>query len=395
MRALRILLVNYEYPPLGGGAGNATAHLSKELAALGAQVTVLTSAFRGLAGRERVNGFAVRRVPVVRRRADRCTPPEMATFVCSATVSALWLARRMRPDVTVTFFGIPSGPVGLALKLMYGIPYLVSLRGGDVPGFQPYDLAFYHRLLGGTIKGLWRRSAGVVANSDGLKALVQKSAPDQPVLVIPNGVDVSRFRPVETPSEDRAVRVGFVGRLVHQKGVDVLLKAVALLDPALPFVVDIVGDGAERQELESLGASLGVAHRVRFLGWKSSEELPELYRCMDVLALPSRDEGMPNVVLEAMATGLPVVATKVAGTEELVHDGETGLIVPPEDHQALAEALRRAVTDRETRTSMGAAGRTLVEARYTWRRVAEEYLALAESCVARDGRHRRTVVHGS
>ncbi|MCA1961093.1 MAG: glycosyltransferase family 4 protein [Desulfomonile sp.] len=391
MRALRLLFVNYEYPPLGGGAGNATAHLGKELAALGAEVTVLTSAFRGLADYERTTGLAVRRVPVVRRRVDRCTPPEMATFVCSATVAALRLARRMRPDVTVTFFGIPSGPVGLALKLAYGIPYLVSLRGGDVPGFQPYDLALYHRLLGGTIRSLWRRSAGVVANSDGLKALVQQSAPHQPVLVIPNGVDVVRFRPPETRGEDPAVRIGFVGRLVHQKGVDVLMQAVALLEPELPFVIDIVGDGAERQELRSLAANLGVEDRVRFLGWKAGEELPELYRRMDAFVLPSRDEGMPNVVLEAMASGLPVVATRVAGTEELVCDGKTGLIVPPEDHQALAAALRRTITDGTARTAMGAAGRRLVEARYTWRRVAEEYLALAESCVARECRRRGTV----
>lgn len=391
MRTLRILLVNYEYPPLGGGAGNATAHLGKELAALGSEVTVLTSKFRRLPATEHTNGFAVRRVPVVRRRKDRCTPPEMVTFVCSATVEALRLARRVRPDVTVTFFGIPSGPVGLALKLTYGIPYVVSLRGGDVPGFQPYDLALYHRLLGGTIRALWRRSAGVVANSDGLKALVHRSAPDQPVLVIPNGVDVARFRPAEKRTADATVRIGFVGRLVHQKGVDVLVKALALLEPELPLVVDIVGDGPNRPALQQLALSLGVADRIRFLGWKSAGELPELYRCMDVFVLPSRDEGMPNVVLEAMASGLAVVATRVAGNEELVRHGETGLLLPAEDHRALAEALRRTVVDPDARTAMGAAGRRLVEARYTWRRVAEEYLALIEACATQRGRSEKTV----
>ena len=371
---MRLLLVNYEYPPLGGGAGNATAHLAKELARLGIDVIVLTSAFRGLRRAEQSDGFSILRVPVIRRRMDRCTPLEMLTFLASAVGVALGLARRWRPDAVITFFGIPSGPVGLALKLVYGIPYLVSLRGGDVPGFQPYDLSLYHTLTRPVIHWVWRQACGVVANSSGLGTLAQSSAPDVRVEVIPNGVDAGHFCPgLNPPLPGRATRLLFVARLVYQKGLDVLLQAMA----QTPNVaLEVIGDGEARVELEKLAVSLGLSQRIHFDGWRSRPELPDCYRAADVFVLPSRHEGMPNAILEAMACGLPVIATRISGNEELVRDGETGLLIPPDEPIALAAALSALAADDQLRRHMGRAGRALVESRYTWRRAAEAYLDL-------------------
>ena len=108
----RLLLVNYEYPPLGGGAGTATAGLARAFTELGCEVVVLTSRFRGQPAREESNGFTIVRVPVLRRRLDRCNPVEMLTFLVSACFGALRVTRGWRPDMTIAFFGIPSGPVG-------------------------------------------------------------------------------------------------------------------------------------------------------------------------------------------------------------------------------------------------------------------------------------------
>lgn len=382
MAGLRLLLINYEYPPLGGGAGNATAHLAREFARQGAKVTVLTSAFRGLPRREEANGVTIRRVPVIRRRADRCTPPEMLTFTASATIAAVRLVRRWRPDVSVAFFGIPSGPVAYVPKALYGVPYIISLRGGDVPGFQPYDLALYHRLMGSVIRFLWRRAAAVVANSQGLRRLAQRSAPDVPVKAIPNGVDIEEFRPGERRDEHRAVRILFVGRLTYQKGADTLVRALHVLDGKIAFEADLVGDGAARPRLEEMVEQLGLANRVRFAGWCPRHEIPERYQQADVFVLPSRDEGMPNVVLEAMASGLPVIATRIAGNEELVQHGNTGLLVPPDDPEMLAEALTQLIDTPGLMERMGLAGQAVVEQRYTWRQIAQQYLELAESVTA-------------
>ncbi|MBN1992339.1 MAG: glycosyltransferase family 4 protein [Anaerolineae bacterium] len=380
---MRILLVNYEYPPLGGGAGNATANLAQELAGLGVEVRVLTSAFRELPHYEQRDGFTIQRIPVIRRWADRCTPPEMLTFLISAGLAAWRLVGDWRPEVAITFFGVPSGPVGLALKLRYDIPYIVSLRGGDVPGFQPYDLALYHRLVGPVIRLLWRQAGAVVANSRGLQVLAQHSAPQIPVHVIPNGVDAAHFHPLpHILHQESTIRVLFVGRLVYQKGLDILLQALALIPPHIPLSLEIVGDGDARPELEQTANKLD--YPIHFSGWRARSELPARYQTADIFVLPSRDEGMPNVVLEAMACGLPVVATQIAGNEELVQEGETGLLVPPETPAALAQALIKLITNDRLRQRMGLAGRQRVEEQYTWQSVAKAYLTLAESLIERN-----------
>ncbi len=380
---MRILVVNYEYPPLGGGAGQATAALAREFAAAGHAVLVLTSRFRGQPDVEFVAGYRIRRVPVARRRQDRCTPPEMLTFLASACWTVLREVHAWRPEATIAFFGIPSGPVAWLLKVVGGVPYIVSLRGGDVPGFQPYDLARLHQLLGPAIRFLWKKSAAIVANSRGLQALGQRFAPELPIRVIPNGVDAAAFHPAPEGTAPRSgpVRLLFVGRVVFQKGLDVLLRALAALPRELDYELEIIGDGDARPALTLEIAQLGLAPRVTFAGWCDRAHIAERYRAADLFVFPSRDEGMPNGVLEAMASGLPIVATAIAGSEELVREGENGHLVPPEDHAALSAALSRRIAAPETGRAMGRASRAIIEREYTWSRVAACYLdLLREKC---------------
>jgi len=372
----RILLLNYEYPPLGGGAGNATANMAREMAGLGHGVRVVTAAFGGLPRRETVDGYEVRRLPALRRHADHCSPLEMLSFLASACLALPAMAREFRPDACVAFFGIPCGPAAWALRMLRGVPYVVSLRGGDVPGFQPYDLAGYHRLTGPLIRFLWRRAVHVVANSHGLADLARRSAGATPIRMIPNGVNTALFTPADEVSREGAVRLVFVGRLVRQKGLDVLLSALARLPESACFELTIVGDGPLRRDLTERALRLGLGERVRFAGWVGREDMPGTLRQADAFVFPSRDEGMPNAVLEAMASGLAVAATRIAGNEELVVDGVTGFLVPPDDPAALAGALARLVGDRNLCWRLGAAGREKVAREYSWRVVAEAYLAL-------------------
>jgi glycosyltransferase involved in cell wall biosynthesis len=377
---MRILLVNYEYPPLGGGAGQATASLAREFAAAGHEALVLTSRFQDQPAREAVDGFRIERVPVLRRRADRCTPPEMLTFLFSACLAALGRIRAWKPEAVITFFGIPSGPVGLLLRLAGGPPYIVSLRGGDVPGFQPYDLALFHKLLGPVIRLLWKNAFAVVANSTGLQTLALRFAPDLPISVIPNGVDAQKFHPA--PEREIAatypIRLLFVGRLVFQKGLDVLLRALAELPMELNYELEIIGDGDERPSLTLEAARLGLTTKITFAGWCDRTLIAERYRQADLFVFPSRDEGMPNGVLEAMASGLPIVATTIAGSEELVREGENGHLVPAEDAPALTAVLTRLLAQPATLRAMGRASRARIEREYTWARVAAGYLELAQ-----------------
>src|SRR5215212_9080535 len=136
---MRLLLINSEYPPIGGGAGNASAHIAARLAKSGYQVTVVTSRFNGLPHKEQSGNLTIHRIPSLRRKQDRSGALEQILFILSALFWNLKMIPRIKPNATLAFFGVPSGAVAWVLKLLFGIPYIVSLRGGDVPGFRPYD----------------------------------------------------------------------------------------------------------------------------------------------------------------------------------------------------------------------------------------------------------------
>lgn len=204
------------------------------------------------------------------------------------------------------------------------------------------------------------------------------------VTVIPNGVemgDASSLAPARVRQEFRiapaAPLLGTIGRLHPQKGVDVLLRALSALPREFPDLKTlIVGEGPARPELERLAAQLGVSQKVIFTGLR--RDIPDILAALDLLVLPSRWEGMPNVVLEAMAAGTPVVATAVGAVPELVIDGETGLLVPPEDPAALAQCLRRLLSDAPLRARLAAAGRARVEKEFSLEKMLQRTQELYE-----------------
>ncbi|HEY3283976.1 MAG TPA: glycosyltransferase family 4 protein [Armatimonadota bacterium] len=383
---MNLLLINYEYPPLGGGAGNATREIGRALASLGCGVTVLTTAQGDLPLEEEQDGVLVRRVRALRRRRDRSNPLEMLSFISAASRQVASLARERSVDRSLAFMGLPSGPVALELKRRLGIPYWTLLRGGDVPGFLPEQMALYHRLSGPWIQRVWHESEGLIANSVGLRRLAEASlhraysrqrrppgAFALKLAVVPNGVDTGRFIPAQGGLPPRFGAL-FVGRLSAQKACDDLLAAWGAL-PRKQGTLTLVGDGPERAALQRQAAALHIADEVDFLGWRPKDELVRLYQGSSCLVLPSLCEGMPNVVLEAMACGLPVVATAVEGTEELVSEGRSGFLVPPSQPRALAEALSRLSQDPGSRQRLGEEGRRLAESR-DWTSVARVLLRI-------------------
>lgn len=369
---MRILLINYEYPPLGGGAGNATAHLAKEMAQLGHMVFVLTSRFKGLPHQETIAGYTVIRVPARRAAAHQSNPLEMLSFMLSAMTYALTTLRQQKFDYSIAFFGIPSGPVAFLLKLTQKTPYIISLRGGDVPGFQPYDLKTFHALTRPIIKLLWHHATHVVANSQGLAALARQSAEQKPIPIIPNGVDTTLYQPAADLPHGKYL---FAGRITQQKGLHFLVEAVAQIPPEqrANLHITLVGDGPQQARLQDDIAQKGVTEYFSFSGWLDRSQLMQCYQAHGGFILPSLDEGMPNVLLEAMACGLPIIATRIAGNEELVQGN--GWLVPPRDAAALAAALQEALRQPDLLRQMGQKSRALAE-QYSWEQAAKSYLKL-------------------
>jgi glycosyltransferase involved in cell wall biosynthesis len=378
---MHFLLINSEYPPVGGGAGNASANIARKIVQFGHKVTVLTSRYGLLQNEEVQEGVRIVRVPALRRKPDRSGALEQTVFMLVAFIWSIPIIRKLKPDVMLAFFGVPSGAVALGFKTMFRIPYLVSLRGGDVPGFRPYDFALYHRLIGPLVHVVWRKAAAVVANSDGLRGLAQAFDRKVPIMVIPNGVSTSRY--AATIRQWEPARLLIVGRVVYQKGIDLLLEALAGI-AQMEWDLSIAGDGPQRESLEETAHSLGINNRIKFLGWQSKSALVECYRRANLFVYPSRHEGMPNVVLEAMASGLPVIASEIAGNEELVLPGETGLLVPPENIEDLRAAIRELILDHQRRKIMGAAAQKRVEEQYTWAGTAQQYLELLNTALEKN-----------
>lgn len=381
---MRILILNSEYPPIGGGAGNANANIARHLTRMGYEIVVVTSRFGRLPHLEQGDKLTVYRIPSLRKKQDRSGPLEQMIFIFSASLWTLRLVaqrdalRRIppfKPNATLAFFGIPSGAVAWLLKKVFGIPYIISLRGGDVPGFRPYDFGMYHKLTAPFLRIIWKNAFAIVANSNGLHDLAKAFDPRFEIPIIPNGVELHEYN---TEVRDWSPpRLLSVGRIVHQKGLDLAMRALAGLKD-LEWEWNIVGDGPQMDALQSLAKALGIDDRVSFLGWQSRENLIKRYKQSNLLLFPSRDEGMPNAVLEAMASGLPVIASRIAGNEELVVDGETGILFPSEDRDSLHDALHKLIADSSLRQKMGIASRCRAGEHYSWENTARQYAFLLE-----------------
>ncbi len=211
----------------------------------------------------------------------------------------------------------------------------------------------------------------VVANSRAAATrLRREGVPDRKIAVVANGLDGDVFRPgLRRPA---ARRVVVVANLRAEKGHDVLVDAAArVLDRVPDARFDLVGDGPERARLHARAAALGVSGAFRFLGHQ--DDVAARLRAADVFALPSRSEAMPNAVLEAMSAGLPVVVSAAGGLLELVDSERTGLLVPPGDAAALADALVRALTDWPLAERLGRAARAEISARHSFDRMVDAF----------------------
>jgi glycogen synthase len=372
---LSLLYLNYEYPPIGGGGGATTKALAEAVAGRGHRVYVLAGGIRGHLGIERpTDTLTIERINTYRRRPDTCAKSEMLAYLALSSCLLLKRARRVDCDLIHVFFGFPTGGALWINRPLLPQPYIVSLLGGDVPGFLPRETGFYHRILMPFTRALWRRAAAVVPDSSSLGTLAKKSL-DREFPVITNGVDLRTFHPEGRTDEGGMVRLLFAGRLVPQKGLDVLLRALGRVAQQLPpWKLTVLGDGPHAASYKDLCRSLGLDSRTEWKGWIPFFRLPHEYRSHDILVLPSRFEGMASVVLQAMACGCPVISSRVFGAEEMVRDGENGYLFEVENDAQLGERITRACSSQELASMRTHAIRRA--SNYSWERVSDEYIDL-------------------
>jgi glycosyltransferase involved in cell wall biosynthesis len=373
---MKILLINYELPPIGGGAGNATLQIARALVTLGHEPTILTAAYKNRSEPAIIDGVRIHPIPALRQKPDQSNLMEMAAFVLSALARAPGIARSLGVEVTIVFFTIPCGPIALKLKKKMHIPYAISMQGGDVPHLVP-QLETMHFLLARLRRKVMRESVASVANSFGLKQLSEKTDPIN-IKVIPNGIDSTFFSPLpkDTVRASGPFKILFAGRFQEQKNIPALLYAARHLIIILRRNIELhlIGDGPQKNKLIKAAEASGIAHSLRWHGWLDKSRLRDIYRSSDCFVNPSFYEGMPNTVLEAMACGLPVIASNVIGNQELVIHEKTGYLFPVREETLLAESLRMLVDDRTLAAEYGQNGRKRAVECFSWERTAQGYL---------------------
>ncbi|MEK7581227.1 MAG: glycosyltransferase family 4 protein [Patescibacteria group bacterium] len=373
---MRILIVNHEFPPLGGGASNASWFLARSLKKMGHEITVITASFKGELPYERRDGLHIYRVPALRRHIDRSNILEMSTFAFFGIVYSRKIIRERRIERIIAFFTIPGGIVSYYINKLYKIPFIVSLRGGDVPGLVP-ELDSLHRLLSPIRRSILNASSSVIANSAVLKNLSEKYDPIN-VSVIPNGVDTDFFRPTSEGKVDKTFHPIFVGRLHMQKNLVFMLDAISDFKKSVKskFMLEIVGDGPQKQELKKYARKIGIKNEVTWTDWLKKDELLSKYNNSDCLIMPSLYEGMSNVILEALACGLPVVASDISANRVLVKHGINGFLFKVNRKKELQEALELLVIDKKKRVKIGRYARGFVVSKFSWDLVAKRYSKL-------------------
>ncbi len=374
---MRILEVTQRYPPALGGVETQVSGLTRQLSALGHRVEVLTTDLRRDRPFERLGALPDGELSsaVRRHRALRGLPFPHGTGLVAPGM-ATELLRTNAEVVHAHAFGYPPTWFAAAARRLHRTPLVIETHADQGRGSS--GGLVYARLMA---RATLRPADRVVADTHLEAELLARwgVAPER-IVVVPNGIDLAEFRQLERDrSASRPPTILFVGRLYpEQKGLGPLLEAFALVAPEKRAELRLVGEDWGGADLvRRLAAARGVAERVVLRGPLSRAALLEEYAAADLLVLPSLFEPFGIVLLEAMAAGLPVVASRVGGVPEVVEEDRTALLVPPGDPLALARALERVLDEAELARDLGRRGRLRVEA-FSWERLAPRWVALFE-----------------
>ena len=354
---MRILLINYEYPPLGGGAGNATKFILREFKKMdNIEIELVTSSINSFYVQDKKN-TKIHFIDIGKRGNIHY---QRNKDLLSFSWKSFWYIRKLlktKPfDLVHAFFGIPSG----FIARQFSLPYIVSLRGSDVPfynqRFAKLDRLVFARLS----KGIWSKAGSVIANSQGLKDLALKTSPNQKIDIIYNGVDTDFFCPPKKKETNTKFTIISTGRLNY------LINA---LNGVANTKLILIGDGNQKESLQALAQSKNV--NVEFLGKLEHKQIAKQLQQADLFALTSLNEGMSNAVLEAMASGLPILSTNVGGATELISDN--GFLIEPANETAINEVITTYLRTPELLTTHGQQSRKKA-LEMKWSNVAKKYL---------------------
>jgi glycosyltransferase involved in cell wall biosynthesis len=346
---MKLLVLSYEYPPIGGGGGIICKNVSENLARLGNQVTVLTTAFHSETDNKlkvpentAVINLKVIRLDALRKKSFESNPAEMLSWIATTKKYIKSNPGFIDFDRCMAHFVLPGGEVARWLKREYGLPYVLVSHGHEIPWIHPRQMFLLHLAAYSWIKKVCMESALVFVQTQMMKANLDRFMGENQAhkhVIIPNGVDTTRFYP-DYSKRSQKLRIIFGGRLVLQKDPMTFLRAIKLFCiHTRDFEVHIPGDGTMRNKMERFVKKNGLTVNVKFIGRVSSEQMLEEYQSAHVMVAPSLNEGMSISALEAIACGVYLIATPVSGSAEMIEKNVNGNLVSFRNPKSIQTAI--------------------------------------------------------
>jgi colanic acid/amylovoran biosynthesis glycosyltransferase len=389
---LRLLVIASTFP---ARQGDGTPSFVADLAGYEAKhfsTLALVPRVRGGVPHERWGDLTIERFPYFFRRservadgailenvrADRRLVVQLLPLLVGESIALRRAITRFRPDVVHVHWMVPQGLA--ALLVARRVPWVLTTLGGDVYALRgPVWRAVKRRVLA-------RSHAVTTMNLDMRERLLALGAPTDRTSVLPMGVNLDRIRAGGVGVDRQPGRLLFVGRLVEKKGASVLIEALRRIPSQIDWSLDIVGDGPLRSGLEASARSL--SKPVRFLGQQTREELGSSLHRAEVVVVPSvraasgDQDGLPVVLLEAMGAGCAIVASRIAGIDEAVEDGVSGVLVPAGDPGSLATALEELLREPSRGLALGAAAARHAE-RFSRHAIGDQFVAILREAAGR------------
>jgi glycosyltransferase involved in cell wall biosynthesis len=339
---MRILVLVHEFPPVGGGGGRVAEDICHKLVQRGHEVRVLTTHIKGLPYKEERNGFQVIRVGSLRKQPYRASFLSMAVYV----LAGLWAGRRLigsfKPDVIHGHFAVPAGALAWMLSRLAGIPYILTVHLGDVPGGVPEKTDEWFRWVYPFTPRIWRDAKEIIAVSEFTRQLALRKYKEE-IRVVPNGADLSALMPRQIFLSDPP-RIVFAGRFMEQKNPLQFVRTLSELKE-LKWQSAMIGDGPLMQEVKCAIEDYGLQDRFQLTGWLDPQDVLSWFDRSDILFMPSRSEGLPVVGVQALAKGLAIVASRVGGFVDLVDEARNGYLIGETETASFSTLLSGLLSD--------------------------------------------------
>jgi glycosyltransferase involved in cell wall biosynthesis len=366
---MKILALIHEFPPVGGGGGRAAQDICQGLVKRGHEITVLTAHYKGLPKEEDLDGIRVLRLSSLRREAFRADLLAMGGYVLSGLWAGYRYIKQWRPDVIHVHFAVPAGALTWILSRLTGVPYVMTVHLGDVPGGVPEKTGQWFKCVLPFTYPIWRDAKSVVAVSEFTRRLALKNY-EREIMVIPNGVDLDGLRPASIKVNEPP-RILFAGRFMAQKNPLQIVRTLAELEE-LSWGCVMLGDGPLKPEIQKTIEESRLQERFTLPGWVTPDEVLTWLDKSDILFMPSLSEGLPVVGVQALAKGLAFVVSKVGGFVDLVDEGQTGYLIDGGQPSLFSTALRQLLSYQENlqrfrETSLKKAGQ------FDIKRILEQY----------------------